>query len=99
LKSRSGKERVLNVDRVLLPSKVMRTVIESALNLIMTDMKNQIIQDMQSTGIRLDDETAYYSLSQIRDYLHLIFGENGAELVAGVLRNTLERNHVFEKYS
>lgn len=98
LKTKAGKERISNVDHILIPSNIMRAVMEAALNVIMPDMKQQIIADMIKGGIRLDDETAYYSLSQIRDYLHLILGSNGAEVLADVLRSTLEHTYQFEKY-
>lgn len=71
---------------------------ESTLNLLMPKIKQQIIEDMTKAGLRLDDKTAYYSLAQIRDYLHLIFGEDVAELLADVLRNTLEKTRQFEKH-
>lgn len=91
-------DRDVNVDHILLPCSLIRNLLETALQIVMPDTKNQIIRDMQKSGIRLDDETAYYSLSQIRDYFHLVLGANGAEVLTDILRNVLCSNNAFHKH-
>ncbi len=98
LTSKTGKNRIVNADHIIMPTAVWDNVLETVLNLLMPKLKQQITEDMIKAGLRLDDRTAYYSLSQIRDYLHLIFGGDVAELLADVLRNTLEKTRQFEKY-
>lgn len=80
-----------------MPGTEIKRVLQTALNLVMPITKQQVFDDMERAGIMLDDESAYYSLSQIRDYLHLAFGSNAAEALADVLRNTLMRIHHFER--
>lgn len=91
-------EKRINVDHILIPSSVIRKVMETTLKIVMPDAREQIVEDIKNAGIRLDDKTAYYSLSQIRDYLHLVLGNNGAEVLTDVMRNVLQRNLEFEKY-
>lgn len=87
-----------NTDRVLIPSTVIKQVIETSLNMLMPTFKDQVLLDMRNAGLRLDDEIASYSLSQVRDYFHLAFGADAADLLLDVVRNTLEKTGQFKKY-
>ncbi|HKU50046.1 MAG TPA: hypothetical protein VJP79_08855 [Nitrososphaera sp.] len=91
-------ERILNVDHVLIPSGVLKTFVEGAFSAVMPQMKDELLRDMINSGIRFDDKTAHHSLSQIRDYLHLVLGPNAAEILVDALRNSLESTGQFEKY-
>jgi len=89
----------INIDQILLPTKELKALLEAALNVTMPTAKRQVMSDMEKFGMRLDDDTAYYSLAQIRDYFHFTIGGNAAEIMADIIRNTLKRNGTFEKYS
>ncbi|AFU57827.1 hypothetical protein Ngar_c08850 [Candidatus Nitrososphaera gargensis Ga9.2] len=89
---------ISNTDRVLIPSTVIKQVIETSLNMLMPTFKDQVLLDMRNAGLRLDDEIASYSLSQVRDYFHLAFGADAADLLLDVVRNTLEKTGQFKKY-
>lgn len=90
---------MLNVDHILIPSEVLRDFVEATFNAVMPQMRRDLVKDMINAGIRFDDPSAYHSLSQIRDYLHLVLGPNAAEILIDTLRNTLERTRQFEKYA
>ncbi len=75
----------------------MSKVLETSLTLLMpADVKQLVIEEMIKAGIRLNDKTTGYSLSQIRGILHMLFGSDGAELLVDVLRNTLNKTRQFE---
>ena len=66
----------------------------------MPNLKQQVLVSMADAGLRLNDDKSvtYYSLAQIREYLHLVFGGNAAELLSDELRNSLKKTGQFEKF-
>ena len=86
------------MDHILIPGGVLKTFVAGALCAVMPRMKDELLKDMINAGIRFDDKTAYHSLSQVRDYLHLVLGPNAAEILVDALRNSLESTGQFEKY-
>lgn len=91
------EKKVANIDHIVVPSPVMGKVLETSLTLLMpTDVKQLVIEEMIKAGIRLNDKTAGYSISQIRATLHMLFGSNGAELLVDIMRNILNKTRQFE---
>ena len=78
----------------------MSDLLERTLNLTMPKLKQQILESMADAGLKLNDDESvtYYSLSQVRECLHIVFGGNVAELLSDVLRNSLKKTGQFEKY-
>jgi len=82
----------INSDSRLVPSFVIKRKLDILLGYLSQEKKKEIFRDMKNAGINLDDESACYSLRQIRDYFHLVFGENAAEFLVDVLRKTLQKD-------
>jgi hypothetical protein len=82
-----------------VPGFIIKRKLDILLNYVAPEKKKEIFKGMEKAGIRLDDESACYSLKQIRDYFSSVFGENAARLLVDVLRNTLQKdaNSAFKK--
>ncbi len=79
----------INPDFRLIPSVVLKRKLDAIFNQVYPTEKQAIFKDMEKAGIRLDDESAYYSFKQISDYFHLAFGENTADILTNLLRKIL----------
>ena len=76
-----------------IPSGILRIALNELLNILGQDAKQQMLKGLKASGIDLDDESASYSVYQVRMYLHSVFEEDATELLTDVLRKKLAKIH------
>jgi len=77
-------------DDKLFSGSVLRKALDETLSALGTTWKEKIFEDLEHSGIKFDRKSKY-TVSQIRQTLQTLLGEDGAELLMERLKKALEK--------